>query len=266
VSEADSYIAKWLAREPEMELAQVFCPAVERPLFALWGALLNEFDEAVFELNDTTVAQTKLAWWSDELARGAQGSSRHPLLRDFFLHDAARRIEPARWQVLGHAAIRLAADESTPSDTAAALTRHRPYSEALARIESALFGVVTPVEALALHPLLRQWPQGEAASTLRWPLQLLARHQSGVGEVRSESAAALRRDFAAELLALHGKSRGGALFRRCRSALDAGRLRQLAAGRSAAPAMGRWRTLWLLWRAARADPAGVVTSVACTAL
>lgn len=266
MSEADSYIAKWLAREPEMELAQVFCPASERPLFALWGALLNEFDEAVFELNDNTVAQTKLAWWSDELARGAQGSSRHPLLRDFFLHDAARRIEPARWQVLGHAAIRLAADESTPSDTAAALTRHRHYSEALARIESALFGVVTPAEALALHPLLRQWPQGEATSTLRWPLQLLARHQIGAGEMRSESAVALRRDFAAELLALQGKNRGGALFRRCRSALDAGRLRQLAAGRSATPAMGRWRALWLLWRAARASPAGAEASVALTSL
>ncbi len=255
MSEADNYIAKWLAREPEMELAQVFCPRVQRPLFALWGALLNELDVTVFELSDHTVTQTKLAWWGEELSRGAQGAARHPLVREFFVRAPARAIEPASWARLAHAAIGLALDERTPPDTTASLARHASYSAALAAIESALFGMATPAAAVALHQLLRQWPQGTVPSKLRWPLHLLARHQIGADDVLTASAAALRRDYAAELLAVQAENPGGQLYRRCRSALNLWRLRQLASGRLAAQATGRWRTLWLLWRAARAGSA-----------
>lgn len=259
MSEADSYIAKWLAREPEMELAQVFCPVAERPLFALWGALLNELDEAVFDLSEASIAQAKLAWWGDELVHGARGAARHPLVREFFMQSSTRAVDSATWPRLAHAATVVALDERVPSDTAASLARYRPYCAVLGSIESTLFGVATPTDALALHQILRQWPQGNLSTKLRWPLQLLARHQIGAGEVHAAAGERLRCDFAAELLVVNEKTPGGALYRRCRSALDGWRLRQLAAGPSTGRITGRWRALWLLWRAARSDLRDVET-------
>lgn len=63
-SAIDSHIAKWLAREQEMEAALTFSGAGKHRAM-LWGALLNEWLEATFELSDTGVAQVKLAWWGD---------------------------------------------------------------------------------------------------------------------------------------------------------------------------------------------------------
>lgn len=36
------FVAKWYAREPEMQFAEVFVPASEKLLFHVWGALLHE--------------------------------------------------------------------------------------------------------------------------------------------------------------------------------------------------------------------------------
>jgi hypothetical protein len=44
MSEAQPYVADWLAREPGMELARVFAPPARRERFSLWGALLHQLD------------------------------------------------------------------------------------------------------------------------------------------------------------------------------------------------------------------------------
>ncbi len=59
-----SHIEKWLAREPEMRPVLAFAGTGKHRAM-LWGALLNEWLEATFELSDAGVAQVKLAWWGD---------------------------------------------------------------------------------------------------------------------------------------------------------------------------------------------------------
>ena len=248
MTEADGYIAKWLARKPDLELALLFCPAPQRRLAALWGALTNELDASVFDLSDANVAQAKLAWWGEELGRGSNGEARHPLAREFFEQAATREIVPARWPALAHAGLRLVLDESSPADSIASVARMLGFARELAAIESSLFAVETPPAALAIERLLGLWPQGDAVpSRLRWPLQLRARHQVGANDCASD---ALRRDYASELAALLELSRGGWVLRRCITALALKRTRELAQGREAV-APQRWRTLWAIWRAAR---------------
>ena len=73
------FVDKWHRREPEMALAEVFCPPERRPVFRAWGALVHELREAAFELSDARVTAVKCQWWAEELLGLAQGRSRHPL-------------------------------------------------------------------------------------------------------------------------------------------------------------------------------------------
>ena len=253
MNEADSYIAQWLAREPVMELAQLFCAPDQRRRVALWSCLQHELDDAAFNLSDASVTQAKLAWWADELHRGPAGAARHPLLRELFEQPGARDIDARRWAAPAQQALALALDERSPADVAGLLQRYLPYSGALATLESALFGGNAAAETLAVERIVRRLGDAGAARAAReWPLQLLARHQLGREAILAGAgAAALRRDLATPLLGCLASAAGTSRHRRMRQALDSWRLQQWQRGFDA-PAPAGWRRLWLLWRAARA--------------
>lgn len=253
MNEADSYIAQWLVREPAMELAQVFCAPGQRRRVALWSCLQHELDDAAFNLSDASVTQAKLAWWADELQRGAVGAARHPLLREVFEQPGARAIDARRWAAPAQQALALALDERSCADVDGLVQRYLPYASALAAIESALFDGRSSAQALSVERIVRRLgAAGAPRAAMEWPLQLLARHQLGRDALATGSnAVALRRDLAAPLLARLPSAIGAPRHRRMRQALDTWRLKQWQRGLDA-PAPTGWRRLWLLWRAARA--------------
>jgi hypothetical protein len=272
VSDARSYVDAWLLREPGMELARVFCPAAQRESFDLWGALLHQLDEAAFELRDATVARTKLAWWAEELAAMAAGTSRHPLARALSALPSVRSVPASDWRALVNAAMLAEAGEQAPADVEALLAQGAPHARATERIEAMIFGNdgaalsvgvlpgpvgSAPGEAVAVHHLLRRLEHslGRDAARFPWPMNLRARHQAApeafAGIAGSPQAKAALADLAGDLGRRAAGLRGGTLFRRCQSALDARHLRQLAGGGAKRVRANGVATLWALWRAAR---------------
>lgn len=248
MSEVDSFVAKWLAHAPPYESALLFCPKPQRRLQALWATLVHEIDEAAFALSDAGVSRTKLAWWAEEFELAAHGEARHPLTRELFAQAPARDVDARRWPAVAQQALICASnDGATPRDTAAVLETFMPYARALAGVESHLFRVEVTPRWLAAAVVLRQWPTGDSSAGLRWPLHLRARHQL-VGD--ADASPRLQQDFAGELLQLQSDAESGSALRRCITHVDRWRLQQLAAGK---PLQwpGRWRGLWLNWRAAR---------------
>jgi hypothetical protein len=252
MNEADSYLEQWLAREPEMELAQLFCAPAERRRVALWYCLQHELDDAAFNLSDATVTQAKLAWWADELQRGVTGAARHPLLVELFQQPGARAIDARRWATTAQRALALALDERSPADVDDLLQRYLPYAAALAEIETALFGGRSEAQALAIERIVRRLGAEPAPrAAMEWPLQLLARVQLARDALAAGAhAQSLRRELAPSLLTRLPADPAAPRHRRMRQALDRWRLQQWLQGR-VAPAPSGWRRLWLLWRAAR---------------
>jgi hypothetical protein len=248
MSDAEVYLDEWLASAPEMELALLFCPPSSRRRVALWGALQRALDHAAFELSEPSVAQAKLGWWSDELARGASGAARHPLAREWFAQPGTQALDARQWAALAQHALAVALDDRTPGDVDGALRRYLPYAEALAAAESAVFGGRSQASDLAIERLLRQLDR--PAHGQAWPLQLLARHQVTRAEIDDTSLPGLRRDLAGALLERWPRSADATAHRRMRQALDRWRLRQWQGGRDRR-LPGPLARLWLLWRAAR---------------
>ncbi|KAA2285491.1 hypothetical protein [Arenimonas fontis] len=244
----DHFVAKWQRREPEMALAEPFCPSAERLRFRAWGALVHELREAVFELSDPAVTAAKSRWWAEELLALADGQGRHPLA-------AALQEAAVPWPALASAVLATAtAEAGRPGDTAAALAQLRPLAEALANAEAALFGAeVGDAGAVAVHLLLHRLPEGLGAEDqARLPLHLLARHGLDASAVAAGRGGALLRDWGRELQAvLPSPKPGQALFRRLRTGFDRARLGRLARGpRFDAPAA--LPTVLRAWRLARA--------------
>lgn len=257
MDEAESYVADWFAREPGSEIGQRFCPPAQRRRFALWGALLEQLEQARFDIAEPGVAQAKLGWWLEDLQHGAAGHARHPLGHAFFAEGAGRDVAPARWTALARAATERGEGGAAPSRVEDLLHGDRVWAEAVAAIETELFRHPSPAVAVAISNCLRRWPaSGTPSPEWRWPLQLLARHQARVEDFASSpprpSALAVARDLAAELHRILASAQGGPVFRACRSARDAWRLRQWAAGRWDARFPGRMQQLWQYWNAARA--------------
>jgi phytoene/squalene synthetase len=256
-SAQDHFVAKWHAREPEMALAEVFCPPDQRPRFRAWGALLHELREAAFELSDPRVTATKLSWWAEELLLLGGGKGRHPLA-------PALAAPGLPWAALA-AALLAAVDESgRPGDPAQALAQLRPLAAAIAAVEARLFAPAadaadaTPalvdavIDSVAVNLLLQRLPQGLASEDqARLPMNLLARHGLTAAQVAAGQGEALLRDWAAALLAAQpARLRGAPLWRRLRHGYDRVRLQRLAGGRGfapSAPALSVWRG----WRIAR---------------
>jgi len=241
------FVAKWHRREPEMALAEVFCPPDQRPRFRAWGALVHELREAAFELSDARVTAVKCQWWAEELANLPQGRGRHPI--------SANIAAPALpWTRLARGLIEQSQVDERPGDGRDALAHMQPLALALAEVEAGLFGAPLPGDtaAMAVHLLLQRLPQGLAAEDqARLPLNLLARHGRTVAQVGAGEGEAVLRDWARELLAALPPAPASApLFRRLRTGFDRVRLARLAAGRGFAPPAAPL-AVWRGWRIAR---------------
>uniref|UniRef100_A0A8J8AYM8 Phytoene/squalene synthase family protein n=1 Tax=Coralloluteibacterium stylophorae TaxID=1776034 RepID=A0A8J8AYM8_9GAMM len=245
------FVAKWHAREPEMAIAEVFCPPPLRERYRAWGALLFELREAVFELSDPRVAMGKTGWWAEELVALEQGRARHPVTQ------ALADAPPARWTPLAGVLIEAVQGEARPAGRDAAFADVAPLAAALAAVEAELFGRAAPdpdaARAVAAHLLAQRLLVGMGGDDRgRVPRHLPARHGLTSGQLVAPAGASARRDWAADLAAALPRARPAApLYRRQRLAADRARLARARAGRpdAAPPALG---SLLRSWRAARA--------------
>lgn len=250
-------LGKLHARRPELAAAQVFLKPEQRESAPLWWALLDEIEEACFELSEPFVAQTKLGWWAEELARGASGQGRHPLVQALFALPCTEGVHTELWSALPRSAAGLLERGLSPADSAEALTLFAPLAEAADRLEQALFGGDSAAAAITVELLLRRHQRAEAGhhAQARLPRNLLARHAlapAHLGEPgREAERAALARDLASELqprlAALQVRS---GRPRALQSALLGWRLQRLRRdGHAGLPA--GFGLMFELWRAAR---------------
>lgn len=256
------FVHKWLAREPEMRFALLFCPAVattsraragesERTRFEDWGALLHELRESLFELSDARVSAVKTNWWAEELSGLAEGRHRHPLTASLVQFPEAGL---APWPALARRLVEHDFEGPRASDTSAAVAVLMPLAGALVDVEAALFGAGSDDESarsIAVHWLLQRLPGGLSSPDQgRVPMHLLARHGLTPGQLEPVGADALVRDWGSELLAATPATLADASFlRRCRHLFDRARLGRLAGGQSAEPPAPL--SLWRAWRLAR---------------
>ena len=240
-----------------MAFAEVFCPRPQRPRFAIWGALASQWRQAAFELSDARPTQIKCAWWAEEADCAARAAPRHPLT-------IALAMPALPWADLAHAMLVIAdTDAARPVDGDAALASVAPLADAIATMESALFGVPVGAGAsrsVAVNLLGSRLRLGlEGAEGGRLPLSLLARHGLTSADLDAVKGEPARRDWARALAtagfdASRPDASGAACFyRRARSAFDQALLQGYANGRRRLPPL---RALFLAWRAARRGGAG----------
>lgn len=264
-----SFEEKWLQANPEQATVAVFLPPGQRRLASAFGSLVHELEQAAFGVREPQVAAAKLDWWRQEFAALASGQARHPIARELQVHARGLDVDAALWTGLVDGALMLLDPPSiaTTEDAFAALeVFYGPVAaveQRLAGGDSARTGAASRLwsgsRLLSLAANLRRAPERAAYV----PLDLLARHGLTRADIGAGSAAgtALLRDFLREL----GDSLGRAfaeptatLGRRVRARID---LRLAArAANSADPVAflaeadyGRWRTVWLAWREARAS-------------
>ena len=243
-----AFVGKWLTREPEMAIAEVFCTPERKPLYRAWGGLLHELREAAFELSDARVTEVKTAWWAEELIGIGQGRHRHPLTEVLV-------AQSAPWSELGRSLLELPDAGRRYGTTAEAIDSLMPAARAVIAVESALFATTfddDSARALVIHWLLQRLPHGLATEDqARIPMHLFARHGLSAAQLVAGQGEALLRDWAAELHSqLPVAMAGASAYRRSRTRFDSARLQRLAAGRGFAepPPLA---TLWRAWRAAR---------------
>lgn len=241
------FVGKWQAREPEMRVAQVFCPPARLPRFLAWGGLLHELREALFELSDARVTGVKCGWWAEELIGLDGGRHRHPLTE-------ALAGSSAPWRELGRAVLAQAGDDARQADTAEAIAALLPLAQAAVAVEGALFDRQAgdaAARALAVHWLWHRLPEGLASEDrARLPMHLFARHAVTAEALAAGEGMPLLRDWATELAAALPPLTGGPLPAQFRQRFDAARLARLADGKGFTPPPDLG-TLWRAWRAAR---------------
>ncbi len=264
-----SFEQKWLAAYPENALIAVFLPALQRRSASAFGCLVHELTQAAFHVREPQVAATKLAWWQQELTDASVGNAHHPITQALFADAQVRATDPVLWPALANAALGQI-ERPNASTLAILLEQYDPYYTAIARAEAALFcSAHANVEANAalwiISHLLRALANlSETSERLPLPLSLLARY----GLTRSSLASAsqqrnvLAHDYLDELTiemdGALGISSSHSLTQRVRARLDRGLL--TSASRATDPLAylvahahaGRWRSLWIAWREARA--------------
>ena len=247
--ELQHFIAKWYAREPEMQFAEVFVPRSEKLLFHVWGALLHELKHTLFELSDPRVTEVKTAWWADEFQRLSNGQPRHPITQA--LTDIAApwlSLSSSLFSVLETASMRA-------GNTEQAISNLMPFANAVIEIEDLVFSckTATSEELFAVHCLLQRLPHGLSAEDLaRIPMHLMARHSVNAAQLPKIGQNGLLQDWATELRSVLAEKPAASVFRRARARFDQAQLANLMAGKGfvKAPAL---KLLWQAWRAAVAQ-------------
>ncbi|MCU0763585.1 MAG: presqualene diphosphate synthase HpnD [Hydrogenophaga sp.] len=73
--------------------AFLFLPPERRAAITAFYAFCREVDDVVDEVRDPGVAQTKLAWWRQEVARAYAGERQHPVMQALMPHTTSFGIE-----------------------------------------------------------------------------------------------------------------------------------------------------------------------------
>ncbi len=73
--------------------AFLFLPPPRRAAITAFYAFCREVDDVVDEVSDPGVAQTKLAWWAQEVGKAYAGSPTHPVMQALMPHTSAFGIE-----------------------------------------------------------------------------------------------------------------------------------------------------------------------------
>ncbi|MEY4711315.1 MAG: hypothetical protein RIS88_765 [Pseudomonadota bacterium] len=73
--------------------AFLFLPPPRRAAITAFYAFCREVDDVVDEVSDPGIAQTKLAWWSQEVAQAYAGAPTHPVMQALMPHAATFGIE-----------------------------------------------------------------------------------------------------------------------------------------------------------------------------
>jgi phytoene synthase len=254
-------LQKLEARRPELGLQAIFMPSGQRQRIALWYALQDEIEEACFELSEPFIAQAKLGWWGEELARGAAGQGRHPLVQAFFDVPSTGAADQSLWRALPLAALDLVEREVAPGSVDQALSALRPLAAAFDHLERALFGGDSGESQIASELLLRRYQRAGLGhhAQARLPRNLLARHGLAPAHLsepeRPDARSAFARDFAAELRALNPAALPSlARPRALQVAVLQWQLDELARSGKCSVPRG-FRLMLGLWRAARGSAA-----------
>ncbi|HUD42124.1 MAG TPA: squalene/phytoene synthase family protein [Dokdonella sp.] len=260
-----SFEAKWSGVHPELALALRFVPGRARD-HALGLAVVGlEIEDAAFRIAEDHVAEAKLHWWAEELARLLDGKPRHPATQALNCA-AGPAVPPGVWDavIAGALAIR----EARPAGTLADLIEdHRRYYGPFARAAAAAspgVSVEAAAEAAVLGRALQDLADLRGAlgrGRLPLPLDLLARHQIDRGELtarspaRDEGLRELSRQIAARLHALPWQALP--LLAGIRQIADLGRAERAAGAADPAAALVAARgrlgpsAAWRAWRLAR---------------
>ncbi len=224
------FVDKWRARWPEWTVAEVFVPLAQRGTALAWAALQQELTDAAWGGGDPRPGEAKLAWWQEELTGWSRGARRHPL-------GTVLQRQPASWSSLAAALPSLAASRQRPSSADEAFAALRPFAQALAASDAALFDAPAAdddAEVIAASLLQLRFVQAGAEGA---PLAALAR--AGDTDPRPIWAGQLRQRWP--------RQRATSRPRRLWAALAFARLGQPDPTRP----LPLWKALPLAWRAAR---------------
>ena len=80
--------------------AFLFLPKERRAAITAFYAFCREVDDVVDEVSDPGVAQAKLAWWQDEVAKAFAGQSSHPVMQALMPHVPAHGLRQDQLQAV----------------------------------------------------------------------------------------------------------------------------------------------------------------------
>ena len=80
--------------------AFLFLPPPRRTAITAFYAFCREVDDVVDEVSDPGVAQAKLAWWQDEVAKAFAGQSSHPVMQALMPHVPAHGLRQDQLQAV----------------------------------------------------------------------------------------------------------------------------------------------------------------------
>lgn len=98
---AEEYVQnKAVASGSSFYYAFLFLPKPGRKAITAFYAFCREVDDVVDGVNDSAVAQAKLAWWQTEVAQSFAGRPSHPAMLALAPHLARYGIEPTQLQAV----------------------------------------------------------------------------------------------------------------------------------------------------------------------
>lgn len=250
-SALDAHLVDWEREVPAVRLAAVLLGddwAVEQRALA-W--LEHDWLEAALTIDETSVRDARLGWWSEELSRWAAGHPRHPVLAAVPAEVDARAALPAAFaasaELAEHDSIATVTELVDAVGAVAAPLRQRRADDGL-----------RPTAATLLVAQMRDWGAFAATDHGRVPLLTLARaglsraDATAPGDGREKAFAALLSDLGPWL----DEAPPPSGFDGIRQRVEAGWCRR--ARRDPARALAgqlppwRWPDVFACWRLARA--------------